>query len=395
MTDQPELQPFRRTTYAIWEITLACRMACAHCGSRAGTAREDELSTEEALDLVRQLDEAGIREVSLIGGEAVLRPDWETIARAIADRGMVCSMITSGLGVTPTLARRIVRSGICAVSVSIDGLETTHDRVRGVPGAFRAALRALGHLRDAGLQIAVNTQIHRASMPELAGLYERLRPLGIYAWQLQLTLPMGNAADRPESLLQPYDLLELFPQVAAIAEQCRADGIQLACGNNLGYYGPYEELLRSRPGEPTYWQGCQAGISVLGIQADGRIKGCSSLPTEAYTGGNVRTQSLREIVTASEALGFNRIVYEAPDRATEHLWDFCGTCYYGEVCRAGCTWTSHILFGRRGNNPYCHHRALELQAQGLRERLEPEQAPPGRPFDHGLFRLIREPLTTG
>ena len=57
---------------------------------------------------------------------------------------------------------------------------------------------------------------------------------------------------------------------------------------------------------------------------------------------------------------------------------------------AGCTWTSHVLFGRRGNNPYCHHRALELLRMGERERLELAEKAPGAPFDFGRYRLVRE-----
>jgi hypothetical protein len=38
-----------KPTYVVWEITLACDLACGHCGSRAGRARPDELSTTEAL----------------------------------------------------------------------------------------------------------------------------------------------------------------------------------------------------------------------------------------------------------------------------------------------------------------------------------------------------------
>ena len=66
--------------YCVWEITLACDLGCKHCGSRAGKAREDELSTEECLDVVRQLAEMGMLEVTLIGGEAYLREDWDIIA---------------------------------------------------------------------------------------------------------------------------------------------------------------------------------------------------------------------------------------------------------------------------------------------------------------------------
>jgi MoaA/NifB/PqqE/SkfB family radical SAM enzyme len=50
-----------RPVYAIWEITLRCDLACKHCGSRAGHAREGELTTAEALDLVRQMDALGVK----------------------------------------------------------------------------------------------------------------------------------------------------------------------------------------------------------------------------------------------------------------------------------------------------------------------------------------------
>lgn len=59
---------------------------------------------------------------------------------------------------------------------------------------------------------------------------------------------------------------------------------------------------------------------------------------------------------------------------------------------AGCTFTAHALFGRPGNNPYCHFRARSLKAEGKRERLVPGKAAEGRPFDHGLFDLVVEPF---
>ncbi len=61
--------------YAVWEITLACDLACRHCGSRAGKARPDELTTAECIDLVDQMADLGVLEVTLIGGEAYLRGD--------------------------------------------------------------------------------------------------------------------------------------------------------------------------------------------------------------------------------------------------------------------------------------------------------------------------------
>src|SRR5689334_3834153 len=90
-----------RPNYAVWEITLACDLACRHCGSRAGRARPDELSTAECLDLVDQMADLGVQEVSLIGGEAYLREDWTDILRRIRARGMIALLTTGGRGITP------------------------------------------------------------------------------------------------------------------------------------------------------------------------------------------------------------------------------------------------------------------------------------------------------
>jgi hypothetical protein len=52
------------------------------------------------------------------------------------------------------------------------------------------------------------------------------------------------------------------------------------------------------------------------------------------------------------------------------------------------------LLGKPGNNPYCHHRAIEMQRSGKRERIERVEAAPGEPFDFGLFRIVEEPIET-
>jgi radical SAM protein with 4Fe4S-binding SPASM domain len=390
-----DLASDQRTTHAVWEITLKCNLACSHCGSRAGDARPKELSTAEALDLVRQLDEAGIKEITLIGGEAYLRPDWLQIAAEIHRRGLMCTMVTGGLGISAHLARRMAEAGLSSVSLSIDGLEATHDELRGVKGAWRAAFQALRHLREAGVLTSVNTQVNRASMPELEALYALIAAEGIHSWQVQLTVPMGNAADRPELLLQPYELLELFPLLARLAERGVREGVRLRPGNNLGYFGPYEALLRGAGNAAGHWGGCQAGVQVLGIEADGAIKGCPSLPTTPYTGGNIRDMALDEIIMATAPLAFNREAQSSPEAAVADLWGFCRGCYYAELCRGGCTWTSHVTLGKRGNNPYCHHRALEMAKAGKRERLVPAEAAPGLPFDYGRFELVEEAWPAG
>jgi len=377
-----------RPIYCVWELTLACDLACRHCGSRAGKARPDELSTEECLDLVRQLAALGVREVSLIGGEAYLRDDWILVIEEITRRGMLANLTTGGRGMTLERARAAFDAGLRDAGISIDGLEATHDRLRGVPGSFQAALTAMDNLRAAGIRVNNNSQINRLTMPDLPELLDVMIEHGSRGWQLNLTVPMGRAVDEPDVLLQPYDLLDLFPLLPRLKARADAAGVSIWRGNTLGYFGPYETLIAQWMPDK-HAAGCGAGTTIMGIEADGTVKGCPSLRTEKWGSGNVRDVPLEDIWQRGGPIRYTR------DRTVEDLWGFCRTCYYADTCRSGCSWMGDSLLGKPGNNPYCHHRALELQRAGKRERVERIEEAPGLPFDAGRFRLILEDIEPG
>ena len=370
-----------RPRYVVWEVTLRCDLACKHCGSRAGRAREGELDTAEAIDLVAQLAALGTEEITLIGGEVYLRDDWVQLVRAIRGHGIVCSIVTGGRAFSLDRARAAKDAGVQSVGVSIDGLEESHDRVRGL-GSFRAAMETLASLEKVGLRRAVNTQIHRRNLREAPALLERLIGTGIYGWQVQLTVAMGRAADDADLLLEPFQMLEVVPMIAGLKARCDEAKIRLWPGSNVGYFGPHESVLRPHRRDG-HGDSCPAGRSGMGVEANGDIKGCPSLPAD-YVGGNVREQPLRAIWERADPVRFNR------GRTVDDLWGYCRDCYYNEECLGGCTWTSHVLFARRGNNPYCHHRAIELLREGKRERLVQVERPAGGFFDHGRFELVVE-----
>jgi radical SAM protein with 4Fe4S-binding SPASM domain len=369
-----------RPILAVWELTLRCDLSCHHCSSRAGRPRSDELSTEEALLLVEQLARLGVLEVTLIGGEAYLRDDWLLIVDALSRRGIECTMVTGGRGFTVERAHAARHAGLKSVSVSVDGLAATHDALRGLDGSHAAALAAIDHARDAGLQVSANTQVARPNRRELPSLFELLAARGIHSWQVQLTVAMGRVVDRPDLLLEPYHLIEVMPAIARIKTRADALGIVVWPGNNLGYFGPHEAALHNGGHYPS----CGAGWSVLGIESNGNLKGCPSLPSAEYVGGSVREHALNDLWERAPALRFTR------DRGPDELWGFCKDCYYAPACKAGCSWTAHSLFGRRGNNPFCHHRALELLGRGQRERVVCVEGATGLPFDHGRFEIVVE-----
>lgn len=383
--------------YVVWETTLRCDHACAHCGSRAGPfTRESELETEELLEVADALVRLGTREVTLIGGEAYLRSDVYQLVEHMAKQGIRVTMQTGGRGFTSTRARKFKDAGLAALGVSVDGPEKVHDELRNAPGSWAAAMKALENARAVGMISTSNSQINRLNRPHLKETAKALQDVGAHVWRCQLTAPMGRAADRPDWILQPWMILDVMETLSEIQieamKSAREKGIDperafnVALGNNMGYYGPHEQILRNRPeGKDRYWNGCSAGKYVMGIESDGTIKGCPSLPTSPYTGGNVRDESLAEIWANGPSMDFTR-----QSRAAE-LWGFCKSCYYADVCQAGCSFTAHSTLGRRGNFPFCYHRANELKKRGIREKLVHAKRAPGAPYDFGTFTLEEEP----
>lgn len=370
--------------HVVWELTLACNLKCLHCGSRAGPARPAELTTEECLNVISQLADLGTREVSLIGGEAFIRADWLTIVRAIREHGMDCTMQTGGYKLSGAAIQRAIDAGLQGLGVSLDGLEGVHDRLRGVPGSYHEALRVLEDCRGRFLPTSVNTQITTHVIPQLRELLDVLAERQVQCWQVQLTVAMGNAVDHDSILLQPYELAGLMPLLAELYDLGLDRGLILVPGNNVGYYGPFAALWEES-GRDQY-DGCTAGRNVMGLEADGTVKGCPSLPRGRYGAGNVREASLRELWVERSAMDFNRM----PE--IEALWGFCGTCRHAVRCRGGCTWTADALFSRRGNNPFCHHRVLELARRGRRERIVKCEDASREPFATGRFALIEEEI---
>lgn len=380
--------------HAVWEVTLRCDQACSHCGSRAGRPRQVELDTEQALEVARSMLRLGCREVSLIGGEAYLRDDLEDIVRVLAEGGAHVTMQTGGRTLSEERARSLRLAGMKAVGLSIDGPEAVHDVVRGARGSHAAALRALDHCRAAGLMTAANTQINKLSIDHLETTCAELVERGVQAWKCQVTVPMGRAADRPDWILEPWQIVVAIDTLAALQkralEEAKTSGkrpLAIYPGNTLGYFGPHELMLRSRPGgHETHWIGCRAGINVISVESDGTVKGCPSLPTAPYAAGNVTELKLEDIWQQSDTIRFAR------DRGTEELWGRCKTCYYADTCRGGCSWMAHCSLGRRGNNPFCYYRVKKLEKEGLRERLVPRERAPNLPYDFGRFDLEEYPI---
>jgi MoaA/NifB/PqqE/SkfB family radical SAM enzyme len=140
----------RNPMWCAWQVTYRCNFRCGFCQYWRDPMGDMPEQTLEQFEVgSRKLAKLGTMFISLAGGEPLLRDDIVELARLVC-RQHVCFMTTNGWGMTPDLARDLFAAKLWGVSLSLDYADAaTHDRRRGMPGAFDQAVRAMDYLRAA------------------------------------------------------------------------------------------------------------------------------------------------------------------------------------------------------------------------------------------------------
>ena len=360
----------------VWELTLACNLRCKHCGSFAGSRRDDEMTLEENLDVADQLAALGCRRVTLSGGEPTLNHDWDRIGKRLADHGIKVNLISNGWHWDATHVERAKAAGLLGAAFSLDGFKAEHDEFRQA-GSFDRVVAAIDACVAGGLPVAVNTTVNKLNQRMLRPLRDFVAERGVFSMQVQLATPSGNMSEHRDLVVDPADLVWLVPELAAI---CRLNTRKFfaVAADDIGYYGKPESGLRDDGGELPFWIGCRAGCQVVGIESGGNVKGCLSLPSSMhgeaqFVEGNLRDKPLAEIWNGANAFAYNRQWTES------NLTGFCRVCRYREFCRGGCTWTVYCHKGQgEEGNPFCfYYQALR---QGRHDLLTEEPTAPELAF---------------
>lgn len=330
-----------RLRSCVWEITLACCFNCKYCGSRAGKPRENELTTEECFAVADELAALGCRRVSMIGGEVFMRPDWERIVTRLTLKGVRVALITNGFLFKDEHIEAIKRANVESVAVSVDGLRETHDAYR-LDGSFDRAMNAIDTLAANGVPVSVITTLNRANEKDLGGLFAVLREKPLVAWQIQACSPMGSASEGGvDHRIDPVRVIEF------IERNMYSAPFPMGIADNIGYFTDNEGRLRGRKEGGAPFAGCRAGLSAIGIDSIGNVRGCESMYDERFIEGNLRERSLESIWNDPEAFAYNR-------RFTRGLLTgACAECEYGSRCAGGCRSYAYFVHGKMYEAPYC------------------------------------------
>lgn len=331
---------------AVVEVTNRCNLRCPHCASDSGRARADEMSLAELTALFVELRAIGCRELSLLGGEFLLRPEWFEVARAVKDAGIELQLITNGLLVTPEVRRQFKSLDPQTVCVSIDGATTESYRAaRGVDG-FETCRSLLFALRDDGFrQVNAITTFNAKNLGDFDRFAEMFIDTGI-VWQVQMAHKGGERF--PDDLLMSREQFEWLADRVTHWVYGYHDRLKLMTMDDFGYF-PMTPKLRYLC---QIWDGCSAGRRIVGVRANGDVLPCLSLGS-AFVEDNIRRRSLTDIWR--DPASFPRFRGKSGE-----LTGRCAKCPAAARCKAGCSAMALSQTGTLTETTFCV-RQLETE----------------------------------
>ena len=305
---------FHELNYLFWECTTRCNLSCRHCGSDCGVqSRQKDMPLEDflrVLDTIPSKDRPKNFTVVLTGGEPTLRPDLVRCGEEITRRGFAWGMVSNGYFYSEDKQAQLLRAGMRTLTISLDGLEASHDWMRGREGSFARASEAIRLAASVkGLAFDVVTCVNKRNLTELPNIHNLLESWGVPGWRLFTIIPIGRAANDPDMVLSDDEFKQMMEFIKSCREgRCPVGAIEdadktvgplnKAGGESSrmkttfsceGYLGKYENVVRDTP----FF--CHAGINIASVLIDGRICACPNIDRDAFAQGSIYCDNFYEV----------------------------------------------------------------------------------------------------
>jgi AdoMet-dependent heme synthase len=392
-----------------WESTAGCNLECVHC-RRLEVSRElsrKDMDHAQAMAFIESIPRAGRPIVVFSGGEPLMRPDIFELATRAGELDLPTALATNGTSIDDVIAKRIVDAGFRRVSISFDGPSPeSHDKFRGIDGAFDDSIRGFKTLRKLGMSMQINTTITKHNYHLRDRMYDMALELGADALHIFMLVPVGCGMELSEDVKLDEDEYETAlnwiydksleeklhlkatcaPHYFRVMRQrAKADGQPMPQtahphkgmapqpsaspgghmaghpgghpgGHPTGHTGGHSGGNSGGGDMSAMTKGCLAGQAVCFVSHTGEVFPCGYLPVSS---GNVKDTPFPDIWRDSQVF--------AELRDDSNISGKCGCCEFKKVCM-GCRARAYADTGSYlATEPNCSHTPVRLQAKGVRD----------------------------
>lgn len=309
-------------------LTNGCNLHCMHCCFISGKPMVGELTGDEWIRVLGEVQKLGVFELNISGGEPTLHPDFTRIAEHIASIPTFnANLNTNGFLLRPEHEDVIVRA-FTSVQISIDdAVAARHDEFRGRKGSFDRSLDTIGRLVKRGIETNIGLTLTHDNIDILDNVVKLAENLGVSVLSIGLIANLGRASENllceNINLGSVYDnpfVEHLYRKMMELTVQPSRVRILLP------FRIPNKDLISELHEKQFICNG--DNTQILYIMANGNIMPCDKLPIEMFSCGNVRQSPILDVWTSQQMKDFKLM--------NPHHLPRCRICPYLRVCGGAC-----------------------------------------------------------
>ena len=348
----------------VWNMTRRCNLRCVHCySSSRNIPYKNELSTDEGKRLITDLADFGSPVILFSGGEPLIRKDLPELARFAVEKGMRVVISTNGTLITKKLAGIFKEIGLSYIGVSLDGIGETHDRFRGLEGAFERTLKGIRIARDAGIKVGIRFTMNRRNAADIPAVFDLIEAENIPRACFYHLVYSGRAAGLREEDLSHEETRKtvdlIMDRTRDLFDRGKPKEILTVDNHADGPY-IYLRLLKEDPERAAEVlkllqmnMGNSSGLGIGCVSWDGEVHADQFWRSISF--GNVRNRPFSEIWqdTSNELMKRlkNKKAYVGGRCAGCRWLDVCGGNFRARAEAAGDLW---------GEDPACYLSDREI-----------------------------------
>ena len=287
----------------VWELTDYCPLSCRHC--YLSKKNHNIFSKDEIDDILYAIDEMGIYQVQLTGGEVLTHLHIEYVIHQLIKRGIITTISTSGMILNDNILNvldelKLVKGSCC--KVSLDGSQKTHNYIRQNENSYNNAVTFIKNVINRGIECQVGSVMLNQTKEEIEELTVLVKELGVSLLELALIVEQGNAKQNElHSNMTTKDFCNLLYELKNKYED-----------NNFLLKAPRDLTQKN----------CGAGHTMICIKANRNISPCPMLEMKL---GNLKEERMQNILARCFAY-FQDLV--APCKET------CDKCEQYNACKS-------------------------------------------------------------
>ncbi|HHX49898.1 MAG TPA: putative heme d1 biosynthesis radical SAM protein NirJ2 [Clostridia bacterium] len=300
-----------------WNTTNQCNMYCNHCYRDAGAKASDELSTDEAKNLLEEIAGVGFKIMIFSGGEPLMRPDIFELVKFACSLGLRPVFGTNGTLINREVALRLKEAGTMGVGISLDSMDPArHDELRQYQGAWDQAVAGMDNCRAIDLPFQIHTTIFEWNDHEVEKITDFAVEKGAVAHHLFFLVPTGRAANIETESLRAEQYENLLKRILQKQQEVDIE-LKPTCAPQ------FMRIARQMGMDLRFARGCLAGTHYCIISPKGEVQPCAYLNIPL---GNVRETPFSKIWSENPIL---------QELRTLNYKGGCGICNYKKIC-GGC-----------------------------------------------------------